>query len=224
MKRFALRGALAFGIPVLLVFAVSAARAAATGQSQSYYFLAAGPLCGIVGGLAYGRRWGLPIVLGLCFGIVGLMFSLQGNRSPWFSDVVWTGFVAAFLFWVAGGCAMLVLPARLRFDGAGTLAIPGAIAGMAFQFFYGPAHFMFDLGSRKWWGDAPWEHLVLWLIAGAGGGWLLGLKWQRQLSAEEPSKFSHTNSWAVVSIACGLLGLGIGGMYFLRSALPLGLI
>src|SRR5438552_4494324 len=165
MKRFALRGALAFGIPVLLVFAVSAARAAATGQSQSYYFLAAGPLCGIIGGLAYGRRWGLPIVLAISFGLVGLMFSLQsGPRSALFSDVIWTGFVSAFLFWVAGGCAMLTLPSELRFDGAAALAVPGLIAGMAFQFFYGPAHFLFDLGSRKWWADSPWEHLILWLI------------------------------------------------------------
>jgi len=152
------------------------------------------------------------------------MFSLQGNRSPWFSDVVWTGFVAAFLFCVAGGCAMLVLPARLRFDGAGTLAIPGAVAGMAFQFFYGPAHFMFDLGSRKWWGDAPWEHLVLWLIAGAGGGWLLGVKFQQgKFPEESEATFEKQNTWAFASVVCGLLGLGIGALYFLRSALPLGL-
>ena len=39
MKRQALRGALAFGIPVLLVFAASAVHAAVTGQAQSYYFL-----------------------------------------------------------------------------------------------------------------------------------------------------------------------------------------
>src|SRR6266513_2047835 len=133
MKVSAIRGALAFAIPVLLVFAASAAYASATGQPQSYYFLAAGPLCGIVGGLAYGRRWGMPIILGLCFGFVGLMFSLQsGARSPLFSDVVWTGFVSAFLFWIVGGCAMLTLPAELRFDGAAALAVPGLIAGMAF--------------------------------------------------------------------------------------------
>ena len=118
----------------------------------------------------------MPIVLALCFATVGFLFSLQEARSPWFSDVIWTGFVSAFLFWIAGGCAMLTLPADMRFNGAATLAIPGAIAGMAFQFLYGPAHFLFDLSSRKWWGDAPWEHLVLWLIAGAGGGWLLGVK------------------------------------------------
>src|SRR5439155_1174392 len=94
----------------------------------------------------------------------------------------WTGFVSAFLFWIAGGCAMLTLPADMRFNGAATLAIPGAIAGMAFQFLYGPAHFLFDLSSRKWWGDAPWEHLTLWLIAGAGGGWLLlELPWLSRL-------------------------------------------
>ena len=115
MRALAVRGALAFGLPVLLVFALCAAFAL-TGHPQSYYFLAAGPLCGIVGGMAYGRRWGLPIVLALSFGTLGLIFSLQETRSPLFSDVVWTGFVSAFLFWVAGGCAMLTLPAELRFD------------------------------------------------------------------------------------------------------------
>src|SRR5207248_7319157 len=105
-------GAFAFVIPVLIVFGFSAL------DPQSYYFLAAGPLCGIVGGIAFGRRWGLPIVLALCFGTVGLMFSLQETRSALFSDVVWTGFVSAFLFWVAGGCAMLTLPPAMRFNGA----------------------------------------------------------------------------------------------------------
>ena len=217
MNRFALRGAIAFSIPVLFVFVFSVVHPA------GYYFLAAGPLCGLAGGLAFGRRWGLPIVLGLCFGLIGLMFSLQDTRSALFSDVIWTGFVSAFLFWVAGGCAMLTLPADLRFNGAAALAIPGAIAGMAFQFFYGPAHFLFDLGSRRWWGDSPWPHLLLWLIAGAGGGWLLGLKWQQDLSREKAMKFSPRNPWAEASIVCGLLGLGLGGLYFLQSRLPLGL-
>src|SRR5437762_11969757 len=217
MNRFPLRGAIAFSIPVLFVFVFSVVHPA------GYYFLAAGPLCGLAGGLAFGRRWGLPIVLGLCFGLIGLMFSLQDTRSALFSDVIWTGFVSAFLFWVAGGCAMLTLPADLRFNGAAALAIPGAIAGMAFQFFYGPAHFLFDLGSRRWWGDSPWPHLLLWLIAGAGGGWLLGLKWQQDLSREKALKFSPRNPWAEASIVCGLLGLGFGGLYFLQSRLPLGL-
>src|SRR5438552_5396934 len=137
MKRLTARGALAFAIPVVIAFGLA--------FYSKYLFLTAGPLCGIVGGLAYGRRWGMPIILGLCFGFVGLMFSLQnGPRSPLFSDVVWTGFVSAFLFWIVGGCAMLTLPAELRFDGAAALAVPGLIAGMAFQFFYGPAHFLFD--------------------------------------------------------------------------------
>ena len=68
MNRFALRGAIAFSIPVLFVFVFSVVHPA------GYYFLAAGPLCGLAGGLAFGRRWGLPIVLGLCFGLIGLMF------------------------------------------------------------------------------------------------------------------------------------------------------
>jgi hypothetical protein len=224
MRVLAVRGALAFAIPALLVFGISTVYGITTGQSQNYYFLAAGPICGIIGGLAYGRRWGLPVVLSLCFGFVGLMFSLQDSRSALFSDVVWTGFVSAFLFWLVGGCAMLTLPTDMRFNGAATLAVPGLLAGMAFQFFYGPAHFLFDLGTRTWWGDSPWEHLILWLIAGAGGGWLLGLELQRrQLSEEESAKFDTKHSWALASIVCGFLGLGIGAVYFLRFSLPLGL-
>jgi len=96
------------------------------------------------------------------------------------------------------------------------LAIPGAIGGMIFQFFYGPARFLFDLGSRPWWGESPWEHLILWVIAGFGGGWLLA-------SATNVPKFSLSNRWASISIGCGLLGLITGFVYFLRSALPLGL-
>ena len=78
MNRFALRGAIAFSIPVLFVFVFSVVHPA------GYYFLAAGPLCGLAGGLAFGRRWGLPIVLGLCFGLIGLMFSstLCANALP----------------------------------------------------------------------------------------------------------------------------------------------
>src|SRR5262249_5337423 len=110
-----------------------------------------------------------------------------------------------------------------RFNAAGALAIPGAIAGMAFQLFYGPAHFLFDLESLKWWGTSPWEHLILWLIAGAGGGWLLGLYWHRRLLQTSGVKFKRRNRWAVVSLVCGLLGLGVGASYFLRSGLPLGL-
>src|SRR5262249_36380772 len=237
MQNFPLRGAIAFAIPVVLVFAVSAV------HPQGYYFLAAGPLCGIVGGLAFGRAqrkrdsaqphdaqpkrdsaqpqetWGLAIVLGLCFGIVGFMFTLQEARSALFTDVVWTGFVSAFLFWVVGGCAVLTLPPDKRFNAAAALAIPGALAGMTFQFFYGPAHFLFDLGSRKWWGTSPWEHFIFWLIAGVAGGWLLS----RSASTEEAAKFSAANPWASASIICGLLGLGTGVSYLLRSSLPLGL-
>src|SRR5438552_3500605 len=132
MMRLPLRCAIAFAIPVLLVFAYSFA------HPQGYSFLAAGPLCGILGGLVLSRRWGLSIILGLCFGIVGGMFSLQDARSALFSDVIWTGIVSAFLFCVAGGSAMLALPPQTRFNGAAAMAIPGAIAGMVFQFLYGP--------------------------------------------------------------------------------------
>ena len=213
MNTFPLRGAIAFGIPVLLVLAFS------TAHPEGYYFLATGPLCGIVGGLVFGRNLGLALVLGLCFGIVGFMFSLQEAHSALFTDVVWTGFVSAFLFWVAGGCAVLVLPPEKRFNAAAALALPGAIAGMAFQFLWGPAHFLFDLESSKWWAASPWEHLIFWLIAGVGGGWLLA----RNASSEEAAKFSPTNRWALASIVCGVFGLGTGASYFLRSALPLGL-
>src|SRR5215470_16576949 len=131
MNYFPLRSAIGFGIPVLLVFGIAII------HPQGYYFLAAGPLCGIVGGLAFGRAqrkrdcahpqgmWGLALALGLCFGIVGFMFSLQDARSALFTDVVWTGFVSAFLFWVAGGCAVLTLPPDKRFNAAAALAIPG---------------------------------------------------------------------------------------------------
>jgi hypothetical protein len=152
------------------------------------------------------------------------MFALQDARSAWFSDVVWTGLVSAFLFWVTGGCAMLTLPAEERFNGAAALAIPGAIAGFVFQLLYGPARFMFDLGSRKFWGDSPWEHLLLWLIAGAGGGWLFGLKWQQhQHSRAEKTEPAPQNRWAAASVVCALLGLSTGVFYLLRSTLPLGL-
>src|SRR5690242_2922514 len=107
MNRLAVRAALAFSIPVLAVFALSA-----------NYYLVAAPLSGIVGGFAFGRRVRLPIVLGLGFATVGFMFSLQDARSAWFSDVVWTAFVSGFLFWVSGGCAMLALPPDSRFNGA----------------------------------------------------------------------------------------------------------
>jgi hypothetical protein len=218
MNNLALRGALAFGLPVVLVFVLLPV------FPKGYYFLAAGPLCGIVGGLAFGRRWGLPIVLGICYASIAFMFSLQELRSPLFSDVIWTGLVTAFLFWVTGACAVLTLPAAMRFNGSAALAIPGAIAGMAFQFLYGPGRFLLDLGSRSWWADLPWEHLILWLIAGSGGGWLLGRMWQRELAADEKEKFARRNRWATASIVCGALGLGTGTFYLLRSTLPLGLV
>jgi hypothetical protein len=199
-----IRIALAFGIPVLLVFAFPFA------QPKSHWFLIAGPLCGIIGGFALNRRWGFPIILGLCFGLVGFMFSLADVRSPWFSDVIWTSIVSAFLFWVAGGCAVLTLPPEQRFNAAAALAIPGAVAGFLFQFLYGPAYFLFNLKFER-----PWEHLVLWLIAGAGGGYALTVRSE----ANDNSR----NRWAATSIACAILGSVIGTAFFLRSKLPLGL-
>src|SRR2546423_11687804 len=125
MKVSAIRGALAFAIPVLLVFAASAAHASATGQSQSYYFLAAGPLCGIIGGLAYGRRWGLPLILSISFGFTGVLLAVQQDtRSALFTDVVTVGLVFPFLFWCIAACEVLVLPAKLRVRGAMAFAIP----------------------------------------------------------------------------------------------------
>src|SRR5438552_11143221 len=94
---------------------------------------------------------------------------------------------------------------------------------MAFQFFYGPAHYLFDLSSRRWWGNSPWEHLILWLIAGAGGGWLLGREFARREFSEGAAKFERRKTWGLASVVCGLFGLGIGIVYFLRSTLPLGL-
>src|SRR5213596_4175629 len=82
LHRQAVRGALAFTIPVLIAFAFT--------LHANYYFLAAGPLCGIVGGLAYGRRWGLPIVLGTSFGLIGGLLTVQQDvRSALFTDIVW---------------------------------------------------------------------------------------------------------------------------------------
>jgi hypothetical protein len=224
MNKPPIRGAMAFGAPVLIVFGLSVLYAYATGLSPGYYVLAAPPLCGIAGGLAFRRKIGLPLVLGLCFGIVGLMFSLQEGRSAWFSDIVWTGLVSAFLFWVAGGCAVLSLPAGMRFDGAIAFAIPGLIAGMAFQFLYGPAHFLLDFDSRRWWGNVPWEQFILWLIAGAGGGWLFGSEWARRESENDSgARYKNTSGWAAGSMACVFLGFTVGAAYFLRSRLPLGL-
>src|SRR5579862_8624513 len=151
MKRLTDRGLIAFTIPVLIAFALA--------FYSKYFFLAAGPLCGIAGGLAYGRRWGLPVVLGLSFGIAGGLLTVQQDlRSGLFTDMVWVGLVFGFMFWCIGACAVLVLPAKLRFRGALAFAIPGALAGMTFQFLYGPGYFLFNLGSRPWWGQLPWEH------------------------------------------------------------------
>jgi hypothetical protein len=224
MTRLRIRGVLAFGLPIVAVLVLYGIVAHATGKPQNYYYLAAGPLCGLIGGMAYSRRITLSVVLGLCFGTIGLMFSLQEARSPLFSDVVWTGLVSGFLFWVAGGCAMLALPTHLRFNGAMAMAVPGLLAGLAFQFFYGPAHFLFDLSSREWWGDRPWEQFILWIIAGAGSGWFIGSEMARQENQLEiAGKTENDRSWAIASLACVLFSVIVGAAYFVRSRLPLGL-
>jgi hypothetical protein len=220
MHSLAIRGAVAFGLPVLVLFVL----AVTTGMSQTGYVLAAAPICGVIGGLAFGRRFGLPIVLTLSFGFVGFVFLLQDGRSSQLLDVVFTGIVSAFVFWVVGICATLTLPHELRFAAAGTFAIPGAIAGMAFQFFYGPARFAFDLGSRSWWVNAPWEHFILWSVAGIGTGWLLGRDMHRLQQQDATEKMPRKSSWAVASVLCGIAGLGIAVLTFTRYKLPLGLI
>jgi len=213
--RLPIRGLLAFAVPVLIVFALA--------LHAHYYFLAAGPLCGIVGGLAYGRRWGLPVILGTCFGLAGILFALQDTRSALFIDVVWVGLVSGFMFWSIGALATLVLPAGVRFRGAMAFAVPGAIAGIVFQFLYGPAHLLFDLGSRRWWGDFPWPHLVLWLIAGAGIGWRLGADLD-QLGQPRPGRqIRHPHGWALASVICATVGLVTSALFFARHRLPLGL-
>jgi hypothetical protein len=218
MTRFALRGAIAFGLTGLVVFGLSVSYARTAPQWQADYFLAAGLICGVVGGFAYGRRLALPIVFGLNFGLVAYLFGLQETRLTSLSDVVYTGLASAFVFWLIGGCAVLALPARLRFDGAKAFAIPGGIAGVAFQLFYGPARSLFSFG------DAPWEQLIMWVIAGTGGGWLFGAGLDRvQRSADAKDKTRNRNPWAVASVVCGVFGLALAALYFPRYALPLGL-
>jgi hypothetical protein len=116
---------------------------------------------------------------------------------------------------------MLTLPAEMRFNGA---TLGSRESGELFSTLR-TGSLPFDLSSRKWWGDAPWEHLTLWLIAGVGGGWLLGSQFQRrQLGEREASKFENRNPWALASVVSGALGIVISALYLLRSALPLGLI
>jgi hypothetical protein len=224
MNTLAIRGAAAFGLPVAVLFLL----AVTTSASQTGYVLAAGPLCGIIGGLAFGRRFGLPLVLTLSFGFVGVIFLLQDVqdlRSSDFLAVVFVGIVSAFLFWVVGIAATLTLPAELRFAGAKIFAIPGAIAGMAFQFFYGPARFAFDLGARSWWGNAPWEHFIFWSVAASGTGFLLGRDLHRlQHAADELDKMPRRSRWALASVVCGIIGLGISVVSFTRYSLPFGLL
>jgi hypothetical protein len=219
MKRYAIRGAITFGVTALILFGLSVSYARTAPQSLADYFLVAGLICGVAGGLAYGRRVALPLVLGVNFGLVGYMFGLQDSRLTGLSDVVYTGLASAFVFWFAGGCAVLALPARLRFDGARAFAIPGGIAGIVFQIFYGPAHSVISLGN------APWEHVIMWVIAATGGGWLFGAELDKMdRAADATDKFRRQNLWAVASLACGLIGLALAMLFFPRYALPLGLL
>jgi hypothetical protein len=211
MKRLTVRGVVAFTVPVLIAFGFA--------FHSKYLFLAAGPLCGIVGGLAYGRRWGLPLVLGTSFGLPGgLLIVQQDIHSALFTDIVWVGLVFGFLFWCIGACAVLVLPAKLRFRGALSFAIPGALAGMTFQFFYGPAYFLFNLSAKPWWRQSPWEQLAFWLVASAGIGWLLGTELEMTSTPIRP-----LNSWSIFSVACAIFGLLTATVYFSNYRLPLGL-
>ncbi len=219
MNPLAIRGAAGFGAPVLLLFVL----AATTNWSPAALVLALGPLSGLAGGLAFGRRRGLPVVLALSFASVGGMFWLQDGRSAMLIDVVYAGFVASFVFWLIGVCAALALPAAMRFSGAYTFAIPGGVAGMAFQFFYGPGRFAFGLDSRSWWTNAHWEHFILWLIAGAGTGWLVGFELHRIQTGEQRQKKTAPGVWAMTSPVLGAFALAIAGIFILRNRLPLGL-
>ena len=163
-------------------------------------------------------------MLGTCFAIFGVMLTMQDAvRSTLLTDVVMSGLATGFLFWTIGKCAMLTFPQHSRFDGAMAFAVPGGLAGVAFQFLYGPGYFLFNLGSRSWW--ANWEYLIVWLIAGTGAGWLFGAELDRlQHGPTLTEGVRERNPWATASIAFGALGLGIGALFFLRYALPLGLI
>jgi hypothetical protein len=225
MKRhYALRGAIGFGLTALLLFVLFIGYTITKGQPRIEYFYAVGPICGIIGGLAYGRRWGLPLLLGTCFAIFGVMLTMQdAGHSTLLTDVVMSGLASGFLFWTIGKCAMLTFPQHSRFDGAMAFAVPGGVAGVAFQFLYGPGYSLFNLGSRSWW--ANWEHLIVWLIAGTGAGWLFGAELDRlQQGPTLMEGVRERNPWVTASIAFSGLGLGMGALFLLRDALPLGLI
>ncbi|HYR82465.1 MAG TPA: hypothetical protein VE422_00145 [Terriglobia bacterium] len=216
MTRFAVRGATAFGLTALIAFSLSVSYGRAAPQSQADYFLAAGLICGIAGGLAYGLRWGLPLVLGVNFALVAYVFGLQDTRLTSVSDVLYTGLASAGLFWLVGGCAVLALPSQLRFDGAKAFAIPGGIAGVIFQLFYGPAHSLFSFGNTAW------EQVIMWVIVGTGGGWFFGAELDRlHRSAQPADKTRQRNLWAAASLLSGLIGLTLAALYFPRYVLPL---
>jgi len=126
------------------------------------------------------------------------------------------------------------LPAKLRFRGAIAFAIPGAVGGMIFQFLYGPAHFLLNLGSQRWWGQFPWEHLAFWLVTGAGTGWLLGAELETaspqvsefrkpETQKRRLSQVGKLNSWSVFSVSCASFGLVTAIVFFRKYRLPLGL-
>jgi len=110
MTRFALRGAIGFGLTALIAFSLAVLYARTAPLLQADYFMVAGLICGVAGGLAYGRRWGLPLVFGVNLGLVAYLFGLQDARLLSPSDVLYTGLATAFVFWLVGGCAVLALP------------------------------------------------------------------------------------------------------------------
>src|SRR2546428_36714 len=109
MTRFALRGAIGFGLTALIAFSLAVLYARTAPLLQADYFMVAGLICGVAGGLAYGRRWGLPLVFGVNLGLVAYLFGLQDARLVSPSDVLYTGLATAFVFWLVGGCAVLAL-------------------------------------------------------------------------------------------------------------------
>jgi hypothetical protein len=205
----AIRGLVGFSVPILVVFSVSPFFSLTAGQTQTGYLLLAGPISGIAGGLAFGHRWRLALVLGLNFGFIAALFALQGARSALPSEIVWTGVASAVLFWIAGACATLTLPASMRFDGAKAFAIPGAIGGMLFQVLFSVFR------------SSGWAQLFLWLIAAGGGGWAFGQGLDRiRLKTND---YALRSTWAVISAIVGAVSLGVAAFYLPAHEFPIAL-
>jgi hypothetical protein len=223
---YAFRGALAFGIPAFILFG-AAGWNSLTDSESGIYFLAAAAVCGITGGIAYGpavRRWAFPLILGIGFLFIEALFLMQDGHSTVLSKVVWTGLASAALFWTVGSCAALAIPAATRFDAGKAFAIPGGLAGMAFQFLYGPGRWLFRLDSEPWWGDSIWEHGLLWVIAGVGGGWILGSQLDRLHKRSTAGLTAPPlNRWAIASVISGSAGMVLSAMFLFRFRLPLGM-